>query len=140
MCNAYVSTAIQVAGTALQATQSIRNANYQAAQIKEDAKAEEAAAVLREDDRSRRMKALLADNLSRYSASGVDNSVGTPSDVSADTASAFARESFMDNYNTDRSVRTSKLQAKNTKRSGTNMAVSSLFDLGSSVAQQEWED
>ncbi len=46
----------------------------------------------------------------------------------------------MDNYNTDRSVRTSKLQAKNTKRSGTNMAVSSLFDLGSSVAQQEWED
>lgn len=108
--------------------------------MKEDAKAEEAAAVLREDDRSRRMKALLADNLSRYSASGVDNSVGTPSDVSADTASAFARESFMDNYNTDRSVRTSKLQAKNTKRSGVNLATSSLFDLGSSIAQQEWDD
>ena len=140
MCSPYIGTAIQVAGAAAQTYGSIKSAQFQAKQLKQEAKADEAAAVLRADDRNRRMKSLLAENLSRYSASGVDTSVGSPFDVSADTAGAFSREQFLDDYNTDRGVRTQKLQSKVAKQSGYTQATNSLFDLSANIASDYLND
>lgn len=129
--------AVIVAGVALSAAatgasiyQSRQQAQAQADFAEEQIQAEATARAFREEDRRRRMQADLASQRVLFGQSGtlIDSS------VLADTAAAYAREDFMDEFNTSRRLRVLDSNAEQAGISARNQAISSALAFGADTA------
>lgn len=128
-----IGLALTVAGPVIRGIQ--RNNAYKAEaaaarQAAEDAQTE---AAIRKADRKERQAQMIAAQRARYGASGFDPNAGTPLTVYEDTAKQFAKEQFLDDYQTRRQVRSLKQSRKNLKQSGRNAVLGGFLDAGANV-------
>ena len=126
------ATAVSGVGSLMSASASQQQADAQAQAYREQAKTQETAFALRQEDRNRRQRRMIAEQRALYGASGVELT-GTPETVMVETAGEFAREAYQDRFQTDQQVRTLEQSANNVVQTGHNQAVGTLLDFGGSV-------
>lgn len=103
----------------------------QAAEAARDAKVE---AALRRKDREQRQREQIAAIRARAGASGFSPDVGSPLDAQSYTASEFGKEQFLDDYQTNRQIKSLKTSAKNLQKSGKNAIIGGFLEGGSNLA------
>lgn len=126
-----VGLAMSAASSVSQASQAQSQAKFQSEVNMNEAKSEEMALSLRRQDRQRELNRELARQRVVFGAQGtsVDPS------ISAITAAEYARDDYMDVFNTNRRINSYLNNATSATLTGRNRAQNSLFDFGSTAFQ-----
>lgn len=104
MCGfAAAGLALTAISTVAQISQGQQQAKQQKKYYEQNAQNEQAAYALRSEDRARKFASMQASANARYGAAGVAAD-GTPGDVLESNAAAYARDQFMDQFNTQNRV------------------------------------
>lgn len=115
---------LSAVGTVTQMQQQQDIADFQAAQLENEAEQERQAAQLREEDRRERLIRSIAEQRVAFGASGRE----IDPNVLATTQGEFAKEQFNDDFNVARRVQSLTTSAQSARLTGQNQATSTLFD------------
>lgn len=110
---------------ALQATSMVQQGNFQKSQMESqaqmmewNAKREETAQALRDDDRQRRTQALVSAQRALYGANGADPNSGSAFDVQLDTWKDSGRDGFNESFKSQGLTDSLAMNAANSRMTG----------------------
>ena len=129
----WVGYAMMAASALKSASDSSKANGFTSKQLKQQAKAERAAYEVRAVDREKRKNAYMASQLQTWGSSGFVSNVGTATDLTRDTASAFAAEDVQDKYNVNRQERSLLGNAQSYDISAKSAWGKSVFDVIGSI-------